>query len=58
MSVIGGALSNGRIPEYSQVRLECKADANPNDIRYRWYINDEPITGGHKTEMVSKKRIY
>lgn len=56
--MIGGALSNGRIPEYSQVRLECKADANPSDVRYRWYINDEPITGGHKTEMVSKRRIY
>lgn len=53
VSVIGGALSGGRIPEYAQLRLECKADANPNDVRYRWYINEEPIIGGQKTEMVS-----
>lgn len=42
-----------RIVEHAQVRLECRADANPSDVRYRWYINDEPIIGGQKTEMVS-----
>lgn len=53
VNVIGGASEiDGRIPEHSLVRLECKADANPNDVRYRWYINDEPIVGGQKTEMV------
>lgn len=52
VSVIGGALSGGRIPEFAQVRLECKADANPGEVRYRWFINDEPIIGGQKTEMV------
>ncbi|XP_055841276.1 irregular chiasm C-roughest protein [Episyrphus balteatus] len=52
VSVIGGALAGGRIPEYAQVRLECKADANPGEVRYRWFINDEPIIGGQKTEMV------
>ncbi|XP_030079936.1 irregular chiasm C-roughest protein [Drosophila hydei] len=41
-----------RIVEHAQVRLECRADANPSDVRYRWYINDEPIIGGQKTEMV------
>ncbi|XP_033168681.1 irregular chiasm C-roughest protein [Drosophila mauritiana] len=56
---IGGAgggsvhMSTGsRIVEHSQVRLECRADANPSDVRYRWFINDEPIIGGQKTEMV------
>lgn len=53
MNIIGGALEDGRIPEFAQVRLECKADANPSDLRYRWFINDEPIVGGQKTEMVS-----
>ncbi|EDV45700.1 irregular chiasm C-roughest protein [Drosophila erecta] len=55
---VGGAggsahVSTGsRIVEHSQVRLECRADANPSDVRYRWFINDEPIIGGQKTEMV------
>ncbi|XP_017086203.1 irregular chiasm C-roughest protein [Drosophila eugracilis] len=51
----GGAVHLGtgsRIVEHSQVRLECRADANPSDVRYRWFINDEPIIGGQKTEMV------
>ncbi|TMW40286.1 hypothetical protein DOY81_014634 [Sarcophaga bullata] len=52
VNVIGGAVGNGRILEHAQVRLECKADANPSDVRYKWYINDEPISGGQKTEMV------
>ncbi|KAH8286968.1 hypothetical protein KR054_000110 [Drosophila jambulina] len=47
-----GAASSLRIVEHSQVRLECRADANPSDVRYRWFINDEPIIGGQKTEMV------
>ncbi|KAH8241658.1 hypothetical protein KR038_006922 [Drosophila bunnanda] len=47
-----GAASGARIVEHSQVRLECRADANPSDVRYRWFINDEPIIGGQKTEMV------
>ncbi|XP_016951961.1 irregular chiasm C-roughest protein [Drosophila biarmipes] len=44
--------TGSRIVEHSQVRLECRADANPSDVRYRWFINDEPIIGGQKTEMV------
>ncbi|XP_017009219.2 irregular chiasm C-roughest protein [Drosophila takahashii] len=49
----GSHLGTGyRIVEHSQVRLECRADANPSDVRYRWFINDEPIIGGQKTEMV------
>ncbi|XP_011293010.2 irregular chiasm C-roughest protein [Musca domestica] len=52
VNVIGGAVGNGRILEHSQVRLECKSEANPSDVRYKWYINDEPISGGQKTEMI------
>ncbi|KAI8036021.1 irregular chiasm C-roughest protein [Drosophila gunungcola] len=48
----GGHFAGARIVEHSQVRLECRADANPSDVRYRWFINDEPIIGGQKTEMV------
>uniref|UniRef100_A0A1A9WL55 Ig-like domain-containing protein n=1 Tax=Glossina brevipalpis TaxID=37001 RepID=A0A1A9WL55_9MUSC len=52
VKIIGGPRTDNHIPEHSMVRLECKSDANPNDVRYRWYINDEPIMGGQKTEMV------
>ncbi|XP_017154782.1 irregular chiasm C-roughest protein [Drosophila miranda] len=59
VNVLGGGPTGGssmgthqRIVEHAQVRLECRADANPSDVRYRWYINDEPIIGGQKTEMI------
>lgn len=52
VSVIGGALAGGRIPESAEIRLSCHADANPNDVSYRWFINDEPVTGDYTTEMV------
>lgn len=38
-------MDNGRIPEENVISLLCQADANPNDISYRWYINDELIEG-------------
>lgn len=53
VSVIGGALAGGRIPEGAEVRLSCRADANPNELTYRWYINDELVIGDYTTEMVS-----
>ncbi|EAT46033.1 AAEL002754-PA [Aedes aegypti] len=52
VSVIGGALAGGRIPEGAEIRLSCHADANPNDVSYRWFINDEPVTGDYTTEMI------
>uniref|UniRef100_A0A182M1Q9 Ig-like domain-containing protein n=1 Tax=Anopheles culicifacies TaxID=139723 RepID=A0A182M1Q9_9DIPT len=53
VSVIGGALSGGRIPEGAEVRLSCRADANPSEVTYKWYKADEPILGDYTTEMVS-----
>lgn len=53
MSVIGGALAGGRIPEGAEVRLSCRADANPSEVTYRWYINDDLQVGDFTTEMVS-----
>lgn len=53
VSVIGGALAGGRIPEGAEVRLSCHADSNPNDVSYKWYINDELVVGDYTTEMVS-----
>ena len=53
VSVVGGALAGGRIPEGAEVRLSCRADANPSDVTYRWYRADEPIVGDYTTELVS-----
>jgi hypothetical protein len=53
VSVIGGALAGGRILEGAEVRLSCRADANPDDLKYHWYINDEVVIGDYTTEMVS-----
>ncbi|XP_071449703.1 irregular chiasm C-roughest protein [Hetaerina americana] len=39
--------SGALIQEFDEVRLTCMADANPDtDLVYRWFINDEPVTGG------------
>ena len=52
VSVIGGALSGGRIPEGAEVRLSCRADANPHELTYKWFINDELVVGDYTTEMI------
>jgi Immunoglobulin I-set domain/Immunoglobulin domain/CD80-like C2-set immunoglobulin domain len=52
VSVISGALANEKIPEGAEVRLACQAEANPNDLTYRWYINGEPAIGDYTTEML------
>lgn len=54
ISVIGeSALTGGRIPEGTDIRFLCRADANPPNVTYRWYINDELVAGDYTTEMVS-----
>ncbi|TMW50115.1 hypothetical protein DOY81_004798 [Sarcophaga bullata] len=52
VSVVGGALAGGRIPEGAEVILSCQADANPSVQTYRWFINDELVTGDYTTKMV------
>lgn len=52
VSILSGALPNGRIPEGAEVHLGCHADANPADVTYKWYLNDEPLVGDYTTEMV------
>ena len=52
VSVIGGALAGGRIPEGAEVRLSCHAEANPNELSYKWYINEELAVGDYTTEMI------
>jgi len=50
---VGGALAGGKIPEGAEVILSCQADANPHELSYRWFINDELMTGDFTTKMVS-----
>lgn len=52
VSVISGALANGRIQEGAEVRLACHAEANPAEVFFKWYINDNKITGDHSTELI------
>lgn len=44
------------IPEGADVKLVCHADANPPEVRYRWFLDGEPVTsdveGGPPTELV------
>lgn len=56
VSVVGGALAGGRIPEGAEVILSCQADANPTEVTYRWFINDELMAGDYTTKMVSGAR--
>ncbi|XP_043069156.1 irregular chiasm C-roughest protein [Drosophila bipectinata] len=52
VSVVGGALAGGKIPEGAEVILSCQADANPHELSYRWFINDELMTGDFTTKMI------
>ncbi|XP_037938622.1 irregular chiasm C-roughest protein [Teleopsis dalmanni] len=52
VSVVGGALAGGHIPEGAEVILGCKADANPKELSYRWFINDDLVTGDFTTKMI------
>lgn len=38
--------------EGADVRLLCSADANPPDVTYRWFINDQLVAGDPTTELV------
>lgn len=53
VKTVEGALDTGRIPIENTIRLRCETDANPNDITYQWYINDEMIVDATLNELVS-----
>ncbi|ALC48823.1 kirre [Drosophila busckii] len=52
VSVVGGALAGGRIPEGAEVILSCQADANPSQVNYRWFVNDEIMLGDYTTKLI------
>ncbi|KAL0859870.1 hypothetical protein ABMA27_010207 [Loxostege sticticalis] len=41
---------NGKIPEGDDVTIACRADANPSNLTFKWYLNDEAIVG-NTTEL-------
>ncbi|KAG0424991.1 hypothetical protein HPB47_027818, partial [Ixodes persulcatus] len=45
-------VESDKISEFDDVRFHCQAVANPSDIVYKWYRNDEIIAGDHTTELV------
>ncbi|XP_054285218.1 irregular chiasm C-roughest protein-like isoform X3 [Macrosteles quadrilineatus] len=49
VSVVG---SMTRLVEGQDVRLLCSADANPPNVTYRWFINDQLVLGDPTTELV------
>ncbi|XP_017777803.1 PREDICTED: irregular chiasm C-roughest protein-like isoform X2 [Nicrophorus vespilloides] len=52
VSILSGAASSGRIQEGAEVHLGCKADANPAEVTYRWFLNEELLIGDYTTELV------
>lgn len=50
---LGAGAASGRIAEGADVRVSCRSDANPAEVTYRWYINEELVVGDYTTELVS-----
>jgi len=44
-------LEQDRIAEFEAVKLSCHADANPPNVVYKWYINDEIAYGDYSTQL-------
>lgn len=45
-------IEQDQINEFDSVRLTCQADANPADVVYKWYINDDIAYGDYSTQLV------
>ncbi|KAK0173506.1 hypothetical protein PV328_006692 [Microctonus aethiopoides] len=52
LKISSGLSKNGRIVEGSELRFKCRAEANPIDMEYRWYINEKRVIGDYTTEMI------
>lgn len=53
VTIAEGADDSGYIPIDSTVRLRCETDANPNEITYQWFVNDEMVPDANDSELVS-----
>lgn len=45
-------VESDKVSEFDHVRFHCEAIANPSDIVYKWYRNDELIAGDQTTELL------
>ncbi|XP_046433643.1 irregular chiasm C-roughest protein-like [Neodiprion fabricii] len=52
LRIRSGLSKNGRIVEGAELRFKCRAEANPSDMEYRWYINERKVIGDYTTEMI------
>ncbi|XP_022238988.1 irregular chiasm C-roughest protein-like isoform X2 [Limulus polyphemus] len=44
-----------KITEFDDVQFTCDAVANPGDVKYKWYRNDELIKDDHVTTLTIRK---
>jgi len=44
-------LEQEKIVELQSIKLSCHADANPSDVVYKWYINNEIAYGDYSTQL-------
>ncbi|KAG7295217.1 hypothetical protein JYU34_022188, partial [Plutella xylostella] len=50
--VINKKNSKGKIPEGSDVTISCVADANPSNLTYRWFLDEQQVVGNNSTQLV------
>ncbi|XP_050086769.1 irregular chiasm C-roughest protein-like isoform X2 [Anopheles aquasalis] len=48
----GEILSNGRLTEGTELRLTCRADANPPELTFVWFVGDELAEENHTSELI------
>ncbi|XP_073965975.1 irregular chiasm C-roughest protein-like [Choristoneura fumiferana] len=44
--------ASGRIQEGDTLVIGCQANANPNNLTYRWILNNEQIAGAIRNELI------
>lgn len=52
VTIVEGALDTGRIPEGNSIKLLCTSNANPSDVTFQWYMNDDLIADATLNELV------
>ncbi|XP_063543466.1 irregular chiasm C-roughest protein-like [Cydia strobilella] len=49
---IKSGAATGRIQEGDTLAVGCQANANPNNLTYRWFLNNEHIAGAVRNELI------
>ncbi|OAD61712.1 Irregular chiasm C-roughest protein [Eufriesea mexicana] len=52
LRIWSGLGKNGRIVEGTELRFKCRAEANPRNVEYRWFINEKTVIGDYTTDMI------